>query len=168
MYVWSFMYWFTFPFHSQLHLSGPAAVRRPLLSRLSVQLVCRCGLGSLVAGQPHPEGAAAQGSTRHQPGQTPRLSAAAVHQHPLPGRTMKIMLQDWRRCWLAGCVWVALVCCKNKLKCQQQWTEPCHIIVVLQGDKIDRRVSKESVLCVCMCVFSVWAARVLVILAWHL
>lgn len=60
---------------------------RPVLSRLSVKLVCRCGPGARPAGQPHSEGAAAEGSTGHQSGQAPRLSAAAVHQHSLTGRT---------------------------------------------------------------------------------
>lgn len=85
-------------FHSQLHLCGPAAVRRPVLSRLSVQLVRRRGPGSRPAGQPHPEGAAAEGAARHQPGQTPRLPAAAVHQHPLPGRTVKTTQLERRGC----------------------------------------------------------------------
>lgn len=71
---------------SELHLSGPAAVRRPVFSGFPVQLVCRRGSGSRPAGQPHPEGAAPQGSAGHQPGEAPCLAAAAVHQHPLPGR----------------------------------------------------------------------------------
>lgn len=74
---------------SELHLSGPAAVRRPVLSGFPVQLVCSRGSGSRPAGQPHPEGAAPQGSAGYQPGEAPRLAAAAVHQHPLPGRTPK-------------------------------------------------------------------------------
>lgn len=74
---------------SELHLSGPAAVRRPVFSGFPVQLVCRRGSGSRPAGQPHPEGAAPQGSAGHQPGEAPCLAAAAVHQHPLPGRMLK-------------------------------------------------------------------------------
>lgn len=82
-----------FPPSSKFHLSGPAAVRRPVLSRLSVQLVCRCGLGSRPAGQPHPEGAAAEGSIGHQPGKASCVPAAAVHQHPLPGRTLTVAIR---------------------------------------------------------------------------
>lgn len=75
---------------------------RPLLSRLSVQLVCRCGPGSRLAGQPHPEGAAAEGSAGHQPGEAPGVPAAAVHQHPLPGMTLTMSCwndrdADWLR-----------------------------------------------------------------------
>ncbi len=88
-----FMAHFSSP--SQFHLSGPAAVRRPVLSRLSVQLVCCCGPGSRPAGQPHPEGAAAEGPTGHQPGEAPCVPAAAVHQHPLPGRTPAVALNSW-------------------------------------------------------------------------
>lgn len=62
---------------------------RPVFSGFSVQLVCRRGSGSRPAGQPHPEGAAPQGSAGHQPGEAPCLAAAAVHQHPFPGRTLK-------------------------------------------------------------------------------
>lgn len=89
-------YWLTHFFHSQLYLSGPAALRGPVLSRLFVQLVCCCGLSSRPAGQPHPEGAAAEGSTRHQHGQPTCLPASTVHQHPLPGRTIKIKPLKWR------------------------------------------------------------------------
>lgn len=74
--------------HSKFHLSGAAAVRRPLFSRLFVQLVRCRGLGSRPAGQPHPEGAAAEGPIGHQSGEAPRVFTAAVHQHPLPGGTL--------------------------------------------------------------------------------
>lgn len=92
---------------SELHLSGPAALRRPVLSGLSVQLVCRRGTGSCPAGQPHPEGAAPQGSAGHQPGKAPGLAAAAVHQHPLPGRTRK------RRESVAECEFSSLCECRS-------------------------------------------------------
>ena len=61
-------------------------MRGAVLGRLAVQLVCGGGPGPRPAGQPHPEGAAAAGAAGHQPGEAPGVPAAAVHQHPLPGR----------------------------------------------------------------------------------
>lgn len=46
--------------------------------------------------------------------------------------------------------------------------EQCHIIVILQGDKIARRVSNVCANFLCECVLSIWAAPLLVIVAWHL
>lgn len=136
---------FFLPF-SQFHLCRTAAVWRPVLSRLPFKLVCCCGLSSCPAGQPHPERAAAEGSACHQPGQAPCVSAAAVHQHPVPGRAMMI-----QRSVLIGCVSPFAIGFLKQHYCRSQWREQCHIIVVLQGDKIIRRVSKVY-LCVCECL----------------
>lgn len=151
------------PSPSKFHLSGTAAVRRPVFSRLSVQLVCRCGLGSRPAGQPYPEGAAAEGSTGHQPGKAPCVLAAAVHQHPLPGRTLTTAVSCWndrdamptgyvcrgrKDCvWTEAYLWQITVITEVSRKKMEQ----CHIVVILQGDKIIRRVSIVFVLCLCVC-----------------
>lgn len=92
--------------HSKFHLSGAAAVRRPLFSGLFVQLVRRRGPGSRPAGQPHPEGAAAEGPTGHQSGEAPRVFAAAVHQHPLPGGTPNPNAEVAQMLTILGCTFL--------------------------------------------------------------
>ena len=58
----------TFSLYSQLHLSGPVVVRRPVQSGPVVDMVRGGGAAPLDRGEPGSEGAAAAGAAGHLTG----------------------------------------------------------------------------------------------------